>query len=255
MSQTDPKHQNHWQLILLLLAAFGVPVAAVTTQFERITTNPWLALALFVVWELIVLVIGFVTDVWGRLREIWSERAAKWIDRRVIALLSRYRKKYEKHLMYRHRDFDVKGLGTQGPYTLELEKVFVELRLQPQAPHKASVDPVRKPPKELQEGRHVIWDFLTSPHLLILEREQGIYGFAHLTFQEYLASVHAIENQLLDKLTAHIEDSWWHETLRLYAAQTDATPVLEACLQDDPPAVAALALALEVEPEEIKSRA
>ena len=561
MSQADPKHQNHWQLILLLLAAFGVPVAAATTQFERITTTPWLALALLVVWELIVLVLGFITDVWGRLREIWGERTAKWIDRRVIALLSRYRKKYEEHLIYRHRDFDVKGLSTQGPYTLELEKVFVELRLQPQAPHMASGDPVRKPPKELQEGRHTIWDFLTSPHLhylviigppgsgkttllkhiaiflaggrkrrkqvglrdtlpillflrdhakaiqkdpnidlvhllqatlkkwnveapegwferrlekgeclvmldgldevpeaarkvvatwletqmkkyassrflitsrphgyrstplsgvnvieilpfdqkqvrrfvenwylaneimsaqkddpgvrmkakegaedllrrlgstpalsdlavnpllltmiatvhryksslpgrrvelykeicevflgkwqqkkgiepdltppqrqrvlqplawhlmeterrelpveeavhviadtlarvaptkdgvtflqeleadtgLILEREQGVYGFAHLTFQEYLASVHAIEHRLSDALIAHIENPWWHETIRLYAAQADATPVLAACLKDEPPTVTALALALEVEAEALEA--
>ncbi len=561
MSNTPSKQQSHWQLILFLLAALGVPVAAATTQFEKITTNPWLALALFVIWEFLVLLVGFVTDVWGKLRDIWVDRTARWIDRWVVAFLSRYRKKYEKHVIYRHRDFDVKGLGTQGPYTLELERVFVELRLHPQAPHRTSADPVPKVPRELQEGRHTVWDFLTSPHLrhlviigppgsgkttllkhiaislasgkkrrkqvglpdtlpillflrdhakaiqkdpnidlvhllqatlkkwnveapegwferrlekgrclvmldgldevpeaarkvvatwletqmkkyassrflitsrphgyrstplsgvnvieilpfdqkqvrrfvenwylaneimsaqkddpgvrmkakegaedllrrlgstpalsdlavnpllltmiatvhryksslpgrrvelykeicevflgkwqqkkgiepdltppqrqrvlqplawhlmeterrelpveeavhviadtlarvaptkdgvtflqeleadtgLILEREQGVYGFAHLTFQEYLASVHAIEHRLSDALIAHIENPWWHEIIRLYAAQADATPVLAACLKDEPPAVTALALALEVEAEALEA--
>ena len=84
---------------------------------------------------------------------------------------------------------------------------------------------------------------------LVLELEKGVYGFAHLTFQEYLASVHAIENNLSEVLISHIRESWWHETIRLYASQTDATPILQACLQDDPPAIAALTLALEVEAE------
>jgi hypothetical protein len=50
-------------------------------------------------------------------------------------------------------------------------------------------------------------------------------------------------------LIAHVGESWWHETLRLYAALADATPIVCACLAEDPPPILALVLALECERE------
>ncbi|HZI10718.1 MAG TPA: NACHT domain-containing protein, partial [Myxococcus sp.] len=54
---------------------------------------------------------------------------------------------------------------------------------------------------------------------LILEREQGLWAFAHLTFQEYLAATHFHEKGWPLDLPSIVDDSWWHECLRLYAAQ------------------------------------
>jgi energy-coupling factor transporter ATP-binding protein EcfA2 len=65
---------------------------------------------------------------------------------------------------------------------------------------------------------------------LLLEREAGVYGFAHLTFQEYLASAQVLEARREDVLRANVQDPWWHEAIRLYAAQADATGVVQACL-------------------------
>jgi energy-coupling factor transporter ATP-binding protein EcfA2 len=80
---------------------------------------------------------------------------------------------------------------------------------------------------------------------LLLERESALYGFAHKTFQEYLAATYVQESVLENDLVTRVDDSWWHETIRLYVAQTDATPVIAACLADDPPSVPALTLAIE----------
>ncbi|MCB9423337.1 MAG: NACHT domain-containing protein [Ardenticatenaceae bacterium] len=80
---------------------------------------------------------------------------------------------------------------------------------------------------------------------LLIEREAGLYGFAHLTFQEYLAAVHVRDQKLEDELVKHVQDSWWHETIRLYAAQSDATNVVKACLSLKQPSVVALTLAME----------
>lgn len=80
---------------------------------------------------------------------------------------------------------------------------------------------------------------------LLIEREAGLYGFAHLTFQEYLAAVHVRDQKLEDELVKHVEDSWWHESIRLYAAQSDATNVVKACLSLKKPSVVALTLAME----------
>src|SRR5262245_43807149 len=79
---------------------------------------------------------------------------------------------------------------------------------------------------------------------LLLERETGQWSFAHLTFQEFLAAAHWLE----DKIAAPdwneiVGDSWWHETLRLYAAQGDATLIAKACLANE--SVPALTLAFD----------
>lgn len=78
---------------------------------------------------------------------------------------------------------------------------------------------------------------------LLLERENGVYSFAHLTFQEYLTATHIREQNLVDRLVAHVGQSWWRETIRLYAAQADATPIIAACLKSATPSLEALVLA------------
>ena len=70
---------------------------------------------------------------------------------------------------------------------------------------------------------------------VFLEKEAGTWSFAHLTFQEYLCEKHWHEtgeaaSWLQEKWQFLIGDSWWHETLRLYAAQANATHLVNACL-------------------------
>jgi hypothetical protein len=72
----------------------------------------------------------------------------------------RYRRYYLQFLQYRHRTFDVKGLSTTGTYNLDLEKVFVNLRIAPEAA--PTGHPV--PPKGYERGSP-IWDFLNAPLL------------------------------------------------------------------------------------------
>src|SRR5204862_764317 len=80
---------------------------------------------------------------------------------------------------------------------------------------------------------------------LLLERNPGLYGFAHKTFQEYLTAAYIKEERREQELVAQVQDDWWHETIRLYCALADATAIVEACLVNDPPSAKALALALD----------
>ncbi|MDJ0731438.1 MAG: GUN4 domain-containing protein [Crocosphaera sp.] len=78
---------------------------------------------------------------------------------------------------------------------------------------------------------------------LLVERENNIYEFTHKSFQEYLTAVEIKESNKEDILINNINNSWWEETIRLYAAQTDATNLIDTALQN--PDVTALKLALD----------
>jgi len=90
---------------------------------------------------------------------------------------------------------------------------------------------------------------------LLAEAPAGRYAFSHLTFQEYLAARHvAATPELVKSLADSVDDPWWHETVLLYAATADASPVVSACL--DSGTIPALTLAFdcndastEMEPE------
>ncbi|MFH8369016.1 NACHT domain-containing protein [Streptomyces sp. NPDC018031] len=78
---------------------------------------------------------------------------------------------------------------------------------------------------------------------LLVERERGLYAFAHLTLQEHLAALHIQQRGLGDVLAAHVCDDWWRETTLLYAARVDPARIVAACL--DSGSVTALALAYD----------
>jgi len=68
---------------------------------------------------------------------------------------------------------------------------------------------------------------------LLLQRENGVYAFAHLTFQEFLAAVRLRERGRDTYLAERTEDQWWREVTLLYCANADAGPIVEACLEKD----------------------
>ncbi len=79
---------------------------------------------------------------------------------------------------------------------------------------------------------------------LLTEAAAGRYAFTHLTFQEYLAARHVgAVPELGPRLADDVGDPWWHETILLYAASADVSPVVRACL--DQGTVPALTLAFD----------
>ncbi|MEU5695219.1 NACHT domain-containing protein [Actinosynnema sp. NPDC020468] len=78
---------------------------------------------------------------------------------------------------------------------------------------------------------------------LLVERESGVFSFAHQTFREYLAAGHVRDKGRVDVLAARVEDDWWRETTILYTAKSDADPVVAACLESG--TVPAVSLALD----------
>jgi len=100
-------------------------------------------------------------------------------------------------------------------------------------------------------------DFLTHIQQdcgLIVEQENNVMAFVHKTIQEYLASEQIHEEGSLKVLTDHLTESWWRETILLYSAQADASPLIRSCLKSKSPTALALAadcvnIARELAPE------
>jgi predicted NACHT family NTPase len=80
---------------------------------------------------------------------------------------------------------------------------------------------------------------------LLVEKEIEIYEFAHKTFQEYLAAVQVKESNQQNLLIQNINNSWWAETIRLYAAQSNSSNLIRAVLALSSPSIEALALAYD----------
>lgn len=70
----------------------------------------------------------------------------------------------------------------------------------------------------------VILKAIAAQHGIFVERAQGVYGFAHLTFQEYYTAKYIAENtrrDILDSLMQHIQDQRWREVFLLTASLLD----------------------------------
>jgi energy-coupling factor transporter ATP-binding protein EcfA2 len=79
---------------------------------------------------------------------------------------------------------------------------------------------------------------------LLVERESGVYAFAHQTFQEYLAASYVRGKGSGSLLLDKIANSWWREVVLLYAAQADATDIVTECLKF-PNSPSAISLAVQ----------
>lgn len=150
---------------------------------------------------------------------------------------------------------------------LELKPEQIQLVLEPLAfymmqqgirditPAQASA--VIQEPLGLVNAHITVTDFLKlveNVSGLLLEREYDIYSFAHLTFQEYLTATYVREKHLISNIRRRVGDSWWRETILLYCAMDDATPIIEACLADNAQSIPALVLAFDCQKEALKLR-
>ena len=140
----------------------GVPAFI---KLYELTQSVTTSVVLTLIYELIVIVGGFLTKVWQRVEGKWADRFSDWIDLALQSLFSGYRQRYLEYMVYQHRVFDVKGLSTQGPYNLELERVYVQLSVDPTPIHGANSNPMQKLPSDLRAGSHMIWEYINDNNI------------------------------------------------------------------------------------------
>jgi hypothetical protein len=83
---------------------------------------------------------------------------------------------------------------------------------------------------------------------LLLEKEAGVWTWAHKTFQEYLTAEYWLQRpEEVHDWPRFVADEWWREAVLLYAAKTDASAPLSAALATESPVAWSLAWRLLAE--------
>jgi NACHT domain len=161
------------KLLFILLAALLLPSAAGLTFKQAVMSRPWKAAGLLAAYEALLLVLAFVGKIWRHLENRWATEFATALAAGLERTFTTYEKRYLEHISFAHRFFDVKGLGTQGIFTLHMEQVFVDLSIVPQSPQNVPPNPLGNLREIVPGKRYSIHDFLTAewlrnPNLAIL---------------------------------------------------------------------------------------
>jgi hypothetical protein len=83
---------------------------------------------------------------------------------------------------------------------------------------------------------------------LMIEKELGVWSWAHKSFQEYLCADHWAQGaRESPRWQDIIREEWWRETILLYSAKADASKPLDAAIESATPAALSLAWRLLLE--------
>lgn len=201
-----------WKARALLAVGGQLPPAAFFYHLrEQALRDPWQAAGWLALYEIGLVLVGFWRKVW---KKVWPElekdavnATADWLLNAIRIALSDFRRRYNQQVYYDHRFFNVRGLRTQGNFTLELERVFVELRIAPAAGSISGRINLLAD-AELQ-GSKPIWDFLrvvrrkepeTAPAFAVI----GAPGCGKTTLLQHLALAFAQNRQRKLKLPAYV---------------------------------------------------
>ncbi len=200
-----------WKTKALLMAGQLPLIVSLYRLREQALQDPWQAAGWLALYEIGLVLLSFGRKVW---KKVWPElekdavnATAAWLLNAVRIGLSGFRRRYNQQVYYEHRFFNVRGLRTQGSFKLELDRVFVELRIAPAAGSVSSHSNLLAD-VELQ-GSKPIWDFLrvvrrkepeTAPAFAVI----GAPGCGKTTLLQHLALAFAQNRQRKLKLPAYM---------------------------------------------------
>lgn len=194
------------------------PITLFYLLMEKAVEQPLLAILLLVTYELVILFLVFSKKIWKKVftehyEGILIKTCSEWIINTIDSLinsvkikLSPFRKHYKKELMFEHRQLNVRGIKTNGTYKLEVESIFVELKIIPsQTPNKSYIDLLSTTYAKEAEP---IWSFLRrrknkkeiAPVLVVL----GSPGCGKTTLLQHMTLVLAHNQQGQFRLPAYI---------------------------------------------------
>jgi hypothetical protein len=108
------------------------------------------------------------------------------MDRALGRRMSQYGRRYRQWVLDSRRFMEAKGLATVGDFTPELDEVFVDVSLAPNAPHRVTAGMFADVPVDITE-RYSIWEFLASRGRPAVLAVIGAPGSGKTTLLSYVA--------------------------------------------------------------------
>ncbi len=162
-----------------------------TSRKEILLAFGWVALA-----SVFVFLGNFGKKVWGKLEPQVAEAMATQIRKTWLNRPRGFKKRYYEHLIYKYRTHQTQGRKTRGAFDLDLEKIFVPLKLLPESASKISSTLIERQKKE---GKLELWNLLEKKldRNLILKPIAiiGGPGTGKTTLMEHICLTFAQETQ------------------------------------------------------------
>jgi len=189
---------------LIKVVVSQVPILAVAKfWWTDVEKNPIAAAFFALFYEILVFAFGFGKKIWSQFEPELLKATTDWVRNFALNFSPGFQKRYNTQVRFDHRVFNVRGLRTQGSYTLDVEQVFVELRIAPSHLQKANTDPLAF--KDIS-GSQPIWEFLRR-----MKNNEGIAlsiigppGCGKTTMLQYIALTFAANKQRRFRLNALI---------------------------------------------------
>ena len=150
------------------MSAFIIPPAVgVTVWRQSAVHHPVAAVVAVVAYETVVGAGRFAAGVAGDLAARWRARLVDGLDRALRRRVSRFGSRYRDFVLAGVRFIDLKGLATVGPFTPELDEMFVDVSLAPRPPHQVQAGLLADSPPDVTERRSLA-EFLDRPEPVVL---------------------------------------------------------------------------------------
>ena len=161
-----------------VLVKWGIPSVGVSAAVHFILQGQWIPAILALVGAFLLRALALGNRFFQRFSSRFSSKVEEKIDpladkladwmvstletsftRLWWKLTFNFQDKYYQSLIYKYRNYCIQGLKTKPGVGLDLEKLFVSLRVAPESPDCISSAMIQA---EKQKGKLSIWDFLAK---------------------------------------------------------------------------------------------
>lgn len=122
--------QEALRKLFIGLASQAPLLGSFYVYWVQVRQKPLAAGLIAVLYEALLFALGFGKKVWGKLEPEAVEYAASAVRSGIAGFAPGYLRRYRRQMVIDHGVFNVRGMGLIDACTLNLDHVFVELRVE-----------------------------------------------------------------------------------------------------------------------------
>ncbi|MFC9250392.1 NACHT domain-containing protein [Amycolatopsis thailandensis] len=153
---TNNEAPKRARAVFIGLAAVAPPIMTLALGSN---TNRLATIIFILMYEILLLILGFFGAVYQDLQKRWVARVAEQIDDFIQRRTSKFARGLREHASSTHSFMDTRGLSTVGDYSFTLKQVFVDLKLNSSTTHSMRINPVQHPAENSAQASD-IWTWV-----------------------------------------------------------------------------------------------